>query len=193
MVLLRSVSNQVWVVRSRDQGVPYRAIYGSAITGISSQVFTTVFYSDYSEGWVWECKCWWCRRMLHLIRVHSFSTHPAISRHISSIALDKMHFSIQKYWYFSYFSTKTYVVGTHLKCLVEVLLMSTHNHMFSWRNKKNICTHMLWVLIRNAMARHFRCFCGEIRKIFLPDTHSFLHLYIYIYIYSSKTYVVGTH
>ena len=30
-----------------------------------------------------------------------------------SIALDKMLFSIQKYWYFSFFSTKTYVLGTH--------------------------------------------------------------------------------
>ena len=29
------------------------------------------------------------------------------------IALVKALFSIQKYWYFSYFSTKTYVVGTH--------------------------------------------------------------------------------
>ena len=29
------------------------------------------------------------------------------------IALVKALFSIQKYWYFSYFSTKSYVVGTH--------------------------------------------------------------------------------
>ena len=55
-----------------------------------------------------------------------------------TIALDKALFSIQ-YWYFSYFSTKTYVVGTHLKCLTEALLMSTHN----------------------------LCFCGEIRKILI--------------------------
>ena len=27
---------------------------------------------------------------------------------------------------FSYFSTRTYVVSTHQKCLGEVLLMSTH-------------------------------------------------------------------
>ena len=30
---------------------------------------------------------------------------------------------------------KTYVVGTHLKCLAKVLLMSTHN-MFSWRKQE---------------------------------------------------------
>ena len=30
-------------------------------------------------------------------------------------------------FFFSYFSKKTYVVGTHLKHLIEVLLMSTHN------------------------------------------------------------------
>ena len=40
--------------------------------------------------------------------------------------LEKMFFSIQKYWYFSYFSTNTYVVGTHQKRLREALLMSTH-------------------------------------------------------------------
>ena len=28
--------------------------------------------------------------------------------------------------YFSYFSTKTYVVGTHYNCLSNMLLMSTH-------------------------------------------------------------------
>ena len=32
--------------------------------------------------------------------------------------------------YFSYFSTKTYVVGTHQKPLDEALLMSTHNICF---------------------------------------------------------------
>ena len=37
---------------------------------------------------------------------------------------------------FSYFSLKTYVVGTPLKCLTEACLMSTH--MFLWRNRKNI-------------------------------------------------------
>ena len=45
--------------------------------------------------------------------------------------------STQKYWYFSYFSMKTYILGTHQKRLAEALLMSTHN----------ICLH------------------GEIRKI----------------------------
>ena len=38
VVLLRSVSRRVLVVPSRALGVPYRAIYGSAITGTSSQV-----------------------------------------------------------------------------------------------------------------------------------------------------------
>ena len=41
-----------------------------------------------------------------------------------SIAPDKRGFSAL---YFSYFSMKTYVVGTHEKCLSEALLMSTHN------------------------------------------------------------------
>ena len=49
---------------------------------------------------------------------------------------DNALFSTEKYLYFSYFSTKT----VPLKCLTEVLLMSTHN-MSSWRNKKNI----MWI------------------------------------------------
>ena len=52
--------------------------------------------------------------------------------------LIRCFFSIQKYFYFSYFSMKTYVMGTHKKRLAEALLMSTHNI----------------------------CFLGEIRKIF---------------------------
>ena len=35
---------------------------------------------------------------------------------------------------------KVYVVDTHQKLLSEMLLMSTHNICFSWRNKKNINT-----------------------------------------------------
>ena len=38
--------------------------------------------------------------------------------------------------YFSYFSMKTYVVGTHLKHLAEVLLMSTHNICFRGEMRK---------------------------------------------------------
>ena len=81
----------------------------------------------------------------------------------TSIALDKMHFSIHNYWYLFYFSTKTYVVGTHQKRIVEALLMSTQS-MFSCRNKKNIYLIPtlldLWLLI----STHNICFCGEIRK-----------------------------
>ena len=35
-----------------------------------------------------------------------------------------------KYWYFFYFSTKTYVVGIHWNCLNKALLMSTHKICF---------------------------------------------------------------
>ena len=52
------------------------------------------------------------------------------------IALDKVLFSTEKYLYFSYFSMKTYVMGTHEKRFAEVLLMSIHG-MFPSRNKKN--------------------------------------------------------
>ena len=33
--------------------------------------------------------------------------------HVTNIALDKVLFSTKKYLYFSYFLTKTYVVGTY--------------------------------------------------------------------------------
>ena len=41
---------------------------------------------------------------------HSIYCHGEVSKHQSS---DKALFSAKKYLYFSYFSTKTYVVGTH--------------------------------------------------------------------------------
>ena len=39
-------------------------------------------------------------------------------------------FSTKKYGYFSYSSTKTYVVDTQWECLDKVLLMRTHNLNF---------------------------------------------------------------
>ena len=58
------------------------------------------------------------------------------------IALDKALFSAKKNLYFSYFSTKTYLVGTHQKplgesiSLGEALLMSTLNICFCWERRK---------------------------------------------------------
>ena len=66
-----------------------------------------------------------------------------------NIATDKALFSSEKCWYLSYFSTKTYVVGTHQKRLAVVLLMSTHN---------KCCEALL-------MSTHNICFCQEIRKM----------------------------
>ena len=47
---------------------------------------------------------------------------------------------------FLFLHENIYVVGTHLKCLIEALLMSTHKIYFSWRNKKNIYldTTFIW-------------------------------------------------
>ena len=59
------------------------------------------------------------------------------------IALLKALFSVQKYWYFSYFSTKTYIVGTHQKHLGEALLMSTHNICFRGEIRKIITWYAL--------------------------------------------------
>ena len=53
-----------------------------------------------------------------------------------SIALCKALFSTKKYLYFSYFSTKTYVVGTHQEHLGKSLLMSTNNICFHLEIRK---------------------------------------------------------
>ena len=50
-----------------------------------------------------------------------------MANQMSNIALDKMLFSIKSIDIFSYFSMKTYVVGTHYKRLGKALLLSTHN------------------------------------------------------------------
>ena len=62
---------------------------------------------------------------------------------IQVIATDKAPFSSEKCWYLSYFSMKTYVVGTHLKYLTEALLMSTHNICFHGEIRIILCGYPL--------------------------------------------------
>ena len=52
------------------------------------------------------------------------------------IAPDKVLFSTEKYLYFSYFFTKTYVVVLVRSALLRPQL-SIYNLCFSWRNKKD--------------------------------------------------------
>ena len=59
------------------------------------------------------------------------------------IATEKALFSSEKCWYLSYFSMKTYVVGTHYKHLAEALLMSTHNVCFCGEIRKILCGYSL--------------------------------------------------
>ena len=49
----------------------------------------------------------------------------------SPTGLDKSEYQVN---YFSCFSMKTYVVGTHLKCLAKALLMSTTKYVFMEKN-----------------------------------------------------------
>ena len=56
--------------------------------------------------------------------------HMQVSGLSLSIDLDKTLFFSQKVLIFLYVSMKTYVIGTHKKCLTKVLLMSTHNMRF---------------------------------------------------------------
>ena len=78
-----------------------------------------------------------------------------------STGLDKVLFSVKKYWHFSCFSSKTYVV---------VLIRSASNeyrqHLFSWRNNKNIvgiprliwscAVHRFHCIIYNENVLHLR-------------------------------------
>ena len=64
---------------------------------------------------------------------YSFIPEDLIFRRV--IFLDKPSYFKPAYLYFSYFSTKTYVVGTHQYHLSEFLLCT---NMLSWRNKKNL-------------------------------------------------------
>ena len=52
---------------------------------------------------------------------------------------NKMLFSAN----FSYFSTKTYVVGSHQKCLSEALLISTHNICLCLEIRKILCGYAM--------------------------------------------------
>ena len=66
------------------------------------------------------------------------------------IALVKALFSIQKYWCFSDFSTKTYVEVIYV---VEALLMSTHNICFRGEIRKIFTgypplSRPMWVIIK---------------------------------------------
>ena len=77
------------------------------------------------------------------------------------IALDKKLLSYRKYWYFSYFSTKTYVVGTHKKCL-QGTSYEYPQHIFLWRNKKNIYPYTLGseAMVFNWWYKQACFFCG---------------------------------
>ena len=58
---------------------------------------------------------------------------------------------------FSYFSSKTYVVGTHKNRLDETVLLSTQNKMFKMMGKK-IFTILCWkyFVYRDHYALYFR-------------------------------------
>ena len=90
------------------------------------------------------CECYYATRYRRDSEIFSVIFSPKYVSLSKYKALDKTRFSTKLY---SYFSMKTYVVVTHLKCLTKALQMSTHN----------ICFHV------------------EIRKGF-TDTPSYLEL-----------------
>ena len=57
--------------------------------------------------------CQWWQKIYYRYPVPSISKKNNNKKTSLNIALVKALFPIQKYWYFSYFSTKTYIMGTH--------------------------------------------------------------------------------
>ena len=80
-----------------------------------------------------------------------------------TIATDKALFSSEKCWYLSYFSTKTYVVGTHWKSLGEALPMSTHNICFNREINKILCGYPLLLYTH---LKNWRVWRLSVRKLF---------------------------
>ena len=80
--------------------------------------------------------------------ISSGQPQPAISKsYIQVTRQEILHSSRQEGVsanYFSYFCTKTYVVGTHQKRLAKVLLMSTQNIGFHAEIKKKISALFSW-------------------------------------------------
>ena len=84
---------------------------------------------------VWLCNIWtsvydeW--NLIKMVLENWHLPHSSMILHQSKRSLRAMMlFSTKMYWWISYFSTKTYVLGTHQKRLGKALLMSTHNICF---------------------------------------------------------------
>ena len=75
----------------------------------------------------------------NLDTIHGIVSYLQIRHFFQQKSTDGIFFSAKKYWYFSYFSTKTYTVGTYQKCLCEALLISTHSICFHVEIRKILC------------------------------------------------------
>ena len=93
---------------------------------------------------------------------------------------DKSLLFSEKYWYFSYFSMKTYVVGTHSKRLAKALLMSTHNICFHGEIRKISCWYP-------CLSETMLCYGSE---FIAPDKLGYPNIYIFSY-FPTKAFVVG--
>ena len=71
--------------------------------------------NEWQMEWMMEGRKEWWKDKANPAKSH-FSKQgyeQILAKQSCYIALENMLFSIQKYLYFSYFSTKTYVMGTH--------------------------------------------------------------------------------
>ena len=80
----------------------------------------TILYQSGSKEWIYYFFC--CVRE---------SVHTKCAYEVISAYACRPHECVIKN-YFSYLSTKTYVVGTQKNCLVETVLLSTQNKCWNW-------------------------------------------------------------
>ena len=118
-----------------------------------------------------------------------FYTHSCVYT-IAGIATDKALFSSEKCWYFSYFSMKTYEVGTHKKCLAQALLMSTHNICFHGEIRKILCGYPLLTVAMFRMSdRQYRPWSDAALQLLIWSTlFAQASLFKYLNIPSKSSY-----
>ena len=102
---------------------------------IFPKIWTSQFNSNTELFTTFNANIWLRHRNFLLLNKSIWLRHRILFT--ISIAPDKALFLTKCCWYFSYFSTKTYIVGTHQKCLP--------------RHKK----YMLWLPFKSILPRHF--------------------------------------
>ena len=105
---------------------------------IYPKIWTSQFNSNTELFTTFNANIWLRHRNFLLLNKSIWLRHRILFT--ISIAPDEALFLTKCCWYFSYFSTKTYIVGTHQKCLPR------HKKYMLWLPFKSILPrHVLWI------------------------------------------------